>query len=291
MDVKKIRSMSFTELKQHFQTRLSGVYPKDEIDTFFFWIIEDVLKLKRIDIKMSPDQQVDKKNSDVIQSYLYRLEQEEPIQHILGYTEFYGLKFSVNKDVLIPRPETEELVDWIISDLKNASSKNILDIGTGSGCIPISLKKHLDQHKILALDISKEALNLAKQNAQVNHIDVNFIQQDILKTDELPAGIDIVVSNPPYVKAAEKQQINKNVLDYEPHLALFVEDENPFLFYEKIVKLAKKSSGPIVVYFEISQYLRKDFEDLMQYLGINSVEIRKDFRGNDRMAKLLVNSN
>jgi release factor glutamine methyltransferase len=195
----------------------------------------------------------------------------------------------VNKNVLIPRPETEELVEWIISDLKDKHPKHILDIGTGSGCIPIALKKHLNQHQVYALEVSKDAIALARENAKTNHTQVHFIEQNILTTDKLPENIDIIVSNPPYVRQTEKAQIRKNVLDHEPHLALFVEDDNPFLFYQKIVELAKHHTKPTSIYFEISQYMRKEFENLMQYLGINSVEIRKDFRGNDRMARLLVN--
>lgn len=282
--------MTFTELKHSFQKRLSDHYPLEEINTFYYWILEDVLELKRIDIKMNRDQQIDEMKLETIQSCLNRLEQEEPIQHILGYTEFYGLKFSVNKNVLIPRPETEELVEWIISDLKEESPKHILDIGTGSGCIPVALKKHVDQHRVSALEVSKKALDLARHNAKTNNTNVRYIEQNILETDELPQDIDVIVSNPPYVKLAEKEQIHKNVLDYEPHLALFVDDDNPFLFYQKIIELTKKRGRSTTVYFEISQYLREDFENLMQYLDIKSVEIRKDFKGNDRMAKLLVNS-
>jgi len=282
--------MNLKELKSSFQKKLSNTFAKEEIENFFYWIIEDVLDLKRIDINLNPEQNVENDKLKIIQSYLERLSNEEPIQHILGYTEFYGLKFKVNKDVLIPRPETEELVEWIISDLKDKPSKHITDIGTGSGCIPISLKKHLEQHKISASDVSQKALNLAQKNAKANQVDIDFLEQDILNTDSLNEHIDIIVSNPPYVKSAEKNQISRNVLDFEPHVALFVEDDNPFLFYERIVKLAKKMQKSITIYFEISQYLRKEFEEVMQYLNVNSVEIREDFRGNDRMARVLISN-
>lgn len=282
--------MTIKNLKNEFHRQLSAIYPPSEIDTFFYWIVEDVLQLLRIQVSLNPEKTVDESHLKTIISYLDRLSNEEPIQYILGYTEFYGLRFKVNPDVLIPRPETEELVNWVIEDLKNNKSTHIIDIGTGSGCIPISLKKNLNQHKISGLDVSKEALQLAKQNAKENKVEVNFIEENILTSTALTSDVDVIVSNPPYVRALEKNQISKNVLNYEPHLALFVEDDNPFLFYEKIVKLAKSSPHAVIVYFEINQYLRKDFEKLMQYLGVKSVHIRKDFRGNDRMAKLLINS-
>lgn len=281
--------MTIKFLQTLFRNQLSELYPKSEIDTFFYWIVEDVLNFQRIQVSLNPEKTVTDSQLKTINSYLNRLSNEEPIQYILGYTEFYGLRFKVNPVVLIPRPETEELVNWVIDDLKNENSKYILDIGTGSGCIPVSLKKNLPQHKISGLDVSEKALELAELNAKTNKVEINIIQQNILKTKRLSSDIDVIVSNPPYVRALEKNQISKNVLDYEPHLALFVEDDNPFLFYQKIVELAKLQPQPTVVYFEISQYLREDFESLMQYLGIKSVEIRQDFKGNDRMAKLLVN--
>lgn len=282
--------MNLKSLQKLFHKKLSDVYPQTEIDTFFYWIVEDVLQLQRIQVSLNPEKEVEESQMKTICSYLSRLSNEEPIQYILGYTEFYGLKFKVNPDVLIPRPETEELVSWVIDDFKDEKSTQIIDIGTGSGCIPISLKKNLSQHHISALDVSQKALDLAKANAKTNNVEVEFIQQDILTTDHLPSKINVIVSNPPYVRALEKKQISKNVLEFEPHLALFVEDDNPLLFYEKIIKLAKCLNHSVVIYCEISQYMRKEFEKLMQYLDIKSVEIRKDFKGNDRMAKLLVNS-
>lgn len=282
--------MTLKSIQTLFHRQLSDLYPQPEINTFFYWIVEDVLDLQRIQVSLNPEKTIQEPKLNTIKSYLNRLSKEEPIQYILGNTEFYGLKIKVNPNVLIPRPETEELVDWVIEDLKNEKSTHIIDIGTGSGCIPISLKKNMNQHKISSLDVSKEALKIAKENAEENNVEIELIQQDILTTKTLPSNIKVIVSNPPYVRALEKNKISKNVLDYEPHLALFVENDNPFLFYQKIVELAKLLPHPVIVYFEISQYLRKDFESLMQYLGITSVEIRQDFKGNDRMAKLLMNS-
>jgi len=282
--------MTIKNLKNEFHRGLSDLYPHTEIDTFFYWIVEDVLQLQRIQVSLNPEKTIAESYVKIITSYQNRLKKEEPIQHILGYTEFYGLKFKVNPSVLIPRPETEELVNWVIEDFKNEKSRHILDIGTGSGCIPVSLKKNLIQHQVSGLDVSKEALQLAEQNAKENKVEVSFIEENILTSTALVSDVEVIVSNPPYVRALEKNKISSNVLDHEPHLALFVEDDNPFLFYEKIVELGKTQPHPVVIYFEISQYLRKDFEKLMQYLKVNSVEFRKDFKGNDRMAKLLINS-
>jgi release factor glutamine methyltransferase len=290
LDAKKIEFMTLIQLKQEFVDQLSEQYPKREIETFYYWILEDVLNVQRIQISLNPQRNVGENELKIILSYLNRLAKEEPIQYILGYTEFYGLTFKVNPQVLIPRPETEELVSWVIDDYKSKDSVEIIDIGTGSGCIAVSLQKHLRQHKISALDVSKTALEQAKKNAELNKVNLNFIQSDILKSDALPKNTRVIVSNPPYVKSTEKEQMKQNVLAHEPHVALFVEDENPFLFYEKIVELAKLKTQPVIIYFEISQYLRKEFEQLMQYLKINTVEFRKDFKGNDRMVKLLINS-
>jgi len=290
LDAKKFEFMTLIQLKQEFVDHLSELYPKTEIETFYYWILEDVLNVQRIQISLNSQRNVGENELKLILSYLNRLAKEEPIQYILGYTEFYGLTFKVNPRVLIPRPETEELVSWVIDDYKSKDPVEIIDIGTGSGCIAVSLQKRLHQHKISAIDVSKTALEQAKKNAELNKVNLNFIQRDILKSDALPKNTRVIVSNPPYVKSTEKEQMKQNVLAHEPHVALFVEDENPFLFYEKIVELAKLQPHSVIIYFEISQYLRKEFEQLMQYLKINTVEFRKDFKGNDRMIKLLINS-
>jgi release factor glutamine methyltransferase len=282
--------MTLLQLKQEFKNQLVGIYPNTEIETFYYWVVEDVLSLKRIQVSLNPQKSVGENELKIILSYLNRLKKEEPIQYILGYTEFYGLTFNVNPQVLIPRPETEELVQWVIDDYKSEAPVEIIDIGTGSGCIAVSLQKHLKKHTVSALDVSKSALEQAKKNAELNKINLNFIQSDILKSVSLPKNTRVIVSNPPYVKSAEKEQMKQNVLAHEPHIALFVEDENPFLFYERIVNLAKLQQHTVIIYFEISQYLQKEFEQLMQYLNVNSVEFRKDFKGNDRMVKLLINS-
>lgn len=275
--------------RQHFKTSLSSLYPDTEIDSFFFLLIEEYLGLQRIDVSLQPNLEIDSSQLDMLNSALQRLQKEEPVQYILGKTEFYGLPFMVNKHTLIPRPETEELVEWILDDLSSNSiqeSVDILDIGTGSGCIPISIGKNNASANISAIDISSEALEVAKRNSALNEVSINFIQTDILRTNQLPKKYNIIVSNPPYVRDLEKMEIKKNVLENEPHVALFVKDNNPLLFYDRIADLANNYlSKTGVLYFEINQYLGKETVALLQTKGFKQVELRKDLFGNDRMIK------
>jgi release factor glutamine methyltransferase len=245
--------------------------------------------MKRIDLALHPDFEIDTMQLLQWETVLAQLKSEKPIQYILGETEFYGLSFLVNENTLIPRPETEELVDWIIESqkLKVKSQKlKILDIGTGSGCIAISIAKNLANADVFALDVSDSALQIAQKNAQRNNVNVIFLQQSILETNDLGTTFDIIVSNPPYVRNLEKIEIKKNVLDYEPHLALFVEDTDALLFYRKISDLALKNlskSGEL--FFEINQYLGKEMTNLLKEKGYSNIELRKDIYGNDRMIK------
>lgn len=287
--------MTLKELKLHFLTTLKTIYPKDEIDSFYFILIEHLLKLKRIDIALDPQKELTAMEDRFLLYGLEKLRQEIPIQYVTGKTEFFGLPFNVDESVLIPRPETEELVEWVITStsLKDQTTNNqqqttinILDIGTGSGCIAIALAKNLPHAKVFGLDVSQEALNIAKQNAELNKIDIQFIRQDILTTTTLNQQFDIIVSNPPYVRVLEKQEIKKNVLDNEPHLALFVDDNNPLLFYDKIADYAKenlKTNGQL--FFEINQYLGKETIALLKNKGFKNIELRKDIFKNDRMIR------
>jgi release factor glutamine methyltransferase len=207
-------------------------------------------------------------------------------------THFYGLEFEVNSAVLIPRPETEELVDWIVqkSKIKNQKSKiKILDIGTGSGCIAIALAKNLPNAQVFALDVSEQALATAKTNAELNQVTIQFLHQSILETENLCQQFDVIVSNPPYVRELEKQEIKKNVLDNEPHLALFVEDNDALIFYRKIAQLAQKNLNPQgQLYFEINQYLGQEMLDLLREMGFKNSELRQDIYGNDRMIQCTI---
>ena len=300
--------MTLKNFRTYFTDTLQEIYLKTEIDTFFFLLIEEKLNLQRVDTVMQPDFLIADANLSELKIILKRLQKEEPIQYILGNTEFYGLPFKVNKNTLIPRPETEELVEWIIkevtelqnnkvaklgmyetSTMNKEKSISIIDIGTGTGCIPISLAKNLNNVKISAIDVSSEALIVAQQNATLNNVDISFLEMDILETKELPQQYDLIVSNPPYVRELEKVEINNNVLKNEPHIALFVEDDNPLIFYSKIADLAKihlKKEG--LLFFEINQYLGKETVAMLKHKGFNSIKLKKDLFGNDRMVKAIL---
>ncbi len=239
--------------------------------------------MKRIDLALQPDLVFSENDLVTWETIIYQLQQQIPIQYILGTTSFYGLEFFVNENVLIPRPETEELVEWMLSEPFNSPVK-ILDIGTGSGCIAIALAKNLPNAEIFAIDISEPALITAKRNAQLHKTNVTFIQKNILETEDLAQQFDSIVSNPPYVRNLEKAEIKKNVLEHEPHIALFVNDEDPLLFYRKIAVLARKNlkeNGQL--FFEINQYLGKETVALLEELGFKNIVLKQDIYGNDRM--------
>ncbi len=284
--------MKIAALKIHFFSELQTIQDVSEIESFFFILTEYVHNLKRIDVSLHPEFEITESYFNKWKTIISELKTEKPIQYITGEAWFYGLRFEVNENTLIPRPETEELVEWIIENLKIQESNNltILDIGTGSGCIPIALKKEIPNAEVSAIDVSEKALEMARKNALDNQVEVNFIHQDILQSSNLQIFkspnllFDIIVSNPPYVRNLEKQEIKRNVLDYEPHLALFVDDTDALLFYRKIAQLALKSlatNGKL--FFEINQYLAKETVELLGQLGFKNIELRKDFMGNDRM--------
>lgn len=280
--------MTLREIKSSFHFSLSTFFDEQEIDSFFYLVLEKYHLLRRVDLALQPNLKV----SDVeVKQWNFVLEQlklQKPIQYILGETFFCDLIFKVNQHTLIPRPETEELVYWILDELKNKDERTfkIIDIGTGTGCIPIVLKKNLPNSTVFGIDISAEALKIAKQNAKLNEVDVFFNEKNILETSDLEGQFDVIVSNPPYVRNLEKAEINANVLMFEPHLALFVSDEDPLLFYRKIAELAKINLKPNgLLFFEINQYLGKETISLLSDLGFTSTEFRKDIYGNDRMVK------
>jgi release factor glutamine methyltransferase len=281
--------MKIKEYRTQFIQTLTSLYGEDEAESFFYLILEEKHQLKRVDLALQPNSLFLEDEIELWNSILEQLKLEIPIQYLLGKTSFYGLDFEVNSTVLIPRPETEELVDWIISNNRKIEQSNtlkILDIGTGSGCIAISLAKNLPNAQVFALDVSEKALATAKKNAKLNDVDVTFLHQSILETEDLEQEFDIIVSNPPYVRNLEKQEIKKNVLDNEPHLALFVEDNDALIFYRKIAELAQKnltSSGQL--YFEINQYLGKEMISLLETMNFKNIELRKDIYENDRMIK------
>ena len=279
--------MNIEVLKQEFINALSGLYPSEEILSFFNLLSEKYLGLSRIEIALNPDQKVLEEDTILFEKAIYRLKEFEPIQYIIGETDFYGLQFLVDNNVLIPRPETEELVDWIIKESQDKSI-NILDIGTGSGCIAISLAHSLPKALVSGIDISEGALQIAKQNSQLNKVNVTFDKVDILNIEDkiLEMNLDIIVSNPPYVREQEKSQIEPNVIKHEPVLALFVEDNDPLLFYRKIAQFSKKylkKEGSL--YFEINEYLSKELIIMLKTKGFNEIVLRKDIFGKARMIK------
>ena len=281
--------MLLKQYKNHFFEALKSVHDVNEIESFFFILIEYFHNLKRIDLALNPDFEISDEEVLKWEAIISDLKTEKPIQYSIGETWFYDSKFYVNEHTLIPRPETEELVDWIIKTHKSKDKIDklaVLDIGTGTGCIPISLKKNIPQAEVFAIDVSEEALKIAHKNAETNRVVVNFILQNILETEDLNQNFDVIVSNPPYVRNLEKQEIKKNVLEFEPHLALFVEDTDALLFYRKIAQLALKNlTANGLLFFEINQYLGKETVELLETLGFKNVELKKDIYGNDRMIK------
>lgn len=271
------------QLKKRFYSELKGVYPMPEIESFFYLLATHILKMSRVELALSKTI-MKKEEVSFFNNAIKELQKHKPIQYIIGSTSFFNLPFSVTEDVLIPRPETEELVNWILHSINEKSKLQILDIGTGSGCIAVSLAKNT-QHKVYALDVSGKALQVAQKNAKLNKVEVTFVQKDILKTTKLlNIKFDVIVSNPPYVRDLEKKAMQKNVLQYEPYAALFVDDNNPLLFYDKIADFAKKNLTPNgILFFEINQYLGKETVQLLKEKGFSNIVLRKDFYENDRM--------
>ena len=284
--------MTLNELKSLCLEKLSDNFLKEEILAFYYLLVEHISHLKKPDVYLNPNLKISTVDVTHFKRAIQSLKEEKPIQYITGSTDFFGLTFKVNSDVLIPRPETEELVEWILKDHKHemldAKPKTLLDIGTGSGCIAISLAKNLANTNVSALDISKNALKVAQFNAEQNNVNIDFIEHDILTFYSLKNTLkyDIVVSNPPYVRQLEKQEMKNNVLQNEPHLALFVENNNPLLFYNAISDFANEhliKNGKI--YFEINQYLASETVTLLEQKGFHSIELREDLFGNKRMLK------
>ncbi|WP_074409388.1 MULTISPECIES: peptide chain release factor N(5)-glutamine methyltransferase [Aquimarina] len=283
--------MKIKDLRVSFTNSLSGIYDSEEILSFFYMLSEEILGLKRVDVAMCLDKILTVSEKANFDNAIKRLEKQEPIQYIIGETYFFGIPFMVNEHVLIPRPETEELVDWILKDQKKEKqSITILDVGTGSGCIAISLAKKIPEAKVYAIDISEKAIQVAKENTRKNQVDVTFIKTDVLEIEDLFRDFDIIVSNPPYVRELEKKEMKSNVLDNEPQQALFVSDDEPLLFYKKITDLAKRKlreNGSL--YFEINQYLGIETKSMIESKGFKSVEVRKDIYGNERMIRARLN--
>ncbi len=285
--------MTLKVYSELFKTELVSVYSMQEVSSFLYMLLDHRLNISKTDYLLGAHKiTLNTIDELYFKEVLRALKKQKPIQYILGETWFYNLLFSVNKHTLIPRPETEELVSWICTDYKSHKSElKIIDIGTGSGCIPISLAKNISSTNVFGVDVSKDALVVAKENANTHKANVSFIQADVLCNNDLEllsenGSFDVIVSNPPYVRDLEKQEIKKNVLAYEPHLALFVSDHDPLIFYRTIAQFAKNNlSKNGRLYFEVNQYLGPEMIVLLKEIGFKSVELKKDFSGNDRMIK------
>ena len=279
--------MTFSELREYIHHKLEILYPKSEINAFYFILLEYYGKYSKATILANSDTLLNEDIAQPILQAIRELQTAKPIQYILGETELFSNRFFVNENVLIPRPETEELVDWVLQEYPDKSEKiKILDVGTGSGCIAISLAKALPNAVVTAIDVSEGALKVAKRNAELNSVVTYFLQQDILQIETLPDKYDIIISNPPYVRELEKKEIHHNVLEYEPHLALFVPDNNPLLFYDKIATLAQQSLNPNrSLFFEINQYLGQEMQTLLEQKHFTEITLRQDLFGKDRMIK------
>ena len=261
-------------------------YPDTEALALAKMLLVEVFGFSTLELYGGKDKEISGKHRDVLDEMIRRLKKNEPIQYIIGIETFGGLTFEVNQNVLIPRPETRELVEWIVEDCQLEDPCKILDIGTGSGCIAISLAKLLGQAEVEAWDVSEGALQVARRNAERNQVDVLFRKMDVL--GDVPEGMlyDVIVSNPPYIAEKEKPQMEHNVLDWEPSIALFVPDEDPLLFYRRIAQLGGsmlKKGGSL--YYEINQAYGQETMGMLASMGYQSIELRKDVWGNDRMVK------
>ena len=280
--------MTLPEIKNLFLKKLDSLYPETEILSFFYLLLEHHFGTKRIDLALEPELMRKKWPEKRFLEALGQLLEERPIQYVLGHAEFAGLKFKVNENVLIPRPETEELVEWMLEAIDRSQPLRILDIGTGSGCIPITLSLQIPSAEIHAVDISEEALELARENARRLGAKVRFINLDILTVESLAENYDVIVSNPPYVRLSEKNEMRGNVLKHEPDLALFVHDEDPLLFYRKIAALgmgALTENG--MLFFEINENLAEPAREALSNLSYQSIEVRKDIYGKNRMIRAI----
>jgi len=286
---KKTTAMQPTvkEIIGQYKSELAELYSPHEAFQFVWLLFEHLHGWSKTDLMLHDHTKLTVSDHIFVQKALERLKNHEPIQYIIGETEFFGMSFIVDNSVLVPRPETEELVEWILHSVDQNKPVKILDIGTGSGCIAISLARNLPQAKVTAWDVSKEALQTATKNAGHNEVELNLEQRNILTTNFSETDrFDIIVSNPPYVKNSEKEQMHNNVLDYEPHLALFVEDDDALLFYRKITELAAESiSSGGMLFFEINRALGEATKELVESYGFKNAELRKDLSGNHRMVK------
>ena len=282
--------MIIRQIVAEIRRQLNGKYPDTEIDSFVRILFKQYLNITAVEIHLSQENELSPEVERQILTAVSELAKFRPIQYITGKTEFYGLQFELTPDVLIPRPETEELVDWIIQNLEIGNRKSeidIIDIGVGSGCIAVALKANLPNAEVWAIDVSEPALSVARRNAAKNNVKINFIQHDILKDDLTCFGhnsLDLIVSNPPYITPSEKSEMQPNVLEYEPHCALFAPEDDPLIFFKRItifgVKSLKKNGR---IFFEINETYHAEVADILKQHGFSDISLRKDINGKWRM--------
>ncbi len=272
---------------QFIRKELHDLYPPAEIEGIIRHIFHEIKGYTLTDLILKSNDTLNEQDRSRIGGFVEKLKKYEPVQYITGHTSFFGLKIGVNPDVLIPRPETEELVNWIVSET-NSHPSDILDIGTGSGCIALALKNRFRDAKVSACDISDKAIYTARQNARYSELDVRFFIADILKWKDYGDWVksDIIVSNPPYVCDDERAAMGRNVLDYEPYHAIFVPDQQPLIFYSHIIDFSRcwiKRGG--ILYFEINCRYVSDICGLMAESGFKNIEIQRDLNGRDRFVR------
>lgn len=275
---------------------LKSVYQLEELNGIVFLVLNSVTQSSQTQLHVFPEKELSEAQIQMLLLSVQKLQSGMPVQYVLGEAEFFGLKFEVDPSVLIPRPETEELVSWVLEmgggtrsgERERQNLTRILDIGTGSGCIPIAIKKNWPQAEVFGLDISSEALQMARRNALLNEVEVHFLQQDILDFIPIKEALtySIIVSNPPYISPIEQKLMHSNVLNFEPHSALFVPENDPLLFYRSIADYASftlQKNG--LLFFEINEKYGQETLQLLQEKGFVNLELRKDFSGKDRMVK------
>ena len=266
----------------YFKAELLDITEEREVISWAYIVVQHLLGYNRSDCIIHMDKEITIETSDHIKQIVRDLKTQKPLQYILGETGFYGMQLKVNEYTLIPRSETEELVEWVLEEEFNSA----LDIGTGSGCISIALAKNSNA-TISAIDVSEKALKVAEENAAINEVEIDFMQQDILEAYSLPK-VDVIVSNPPYILESEKQNMKANILQYEPYLALFIPDENPLLFYKRIGNLAAKHlncGGKL--YFEINEQYGVEILEMLSKIGFVDIALKKDINDKDRMIKAI----
>ena len=278
---------SLETILSRWREKLVPLYEKEEAEQIIFIVMEEVLKFRRIDLSLRKNEQLALPMQMCLEAILQKLLKGIPVQYVLGFAWFDGLKIEVNPNVLIPRKETEELVTWIAKEIEaHEKVKSVLDVCSGSGCISLSIKNHFPEIAVTGIDISATAIECSKRNSLNLNLPVEYFQEDVLQLEKLPIAADLIVSNPPYIKQSEAELMHDRVLGFEPHLALFVPDTEALIFYKKIIDLAcnnLRSNGQL--YFEINENTGDELVSLLSSAGFRNIELRKDLNGKFRMIR------